>query len=610
MKTISIIIPFCDLDIDIERTANSIKNQQIDLDNLEILIVSSLKETENTSLSRFFSGIKCDFTIKNIEKASSEILLNTGIDDCHGEYILFLKAGDEIHPALLMNVASIIENSDADLISFHRTIAHRDFTRFGDDPFTIEDFSFIGIEDDMTRREYLCSDFFDECYLCHVYRKSLISSIGLYFSKTYCDIDYVFAYILLFFTKSIYYTFDHGYCSFEYKNTDREAIADTKNCRFEELKKRISDRLNLQTNLYQMLCGIPEIAGEYKDIIEAHFVKECYVQNMKLLRAFGDGIDKILLFDILKYIVLNIVPHWISNDIIYSFNRDELELLTLMNADISSDRELGDALTAKRKVTVITATYNRASYLKKSIECILGQTYQNFEYIIVDDGSTDNTQEVVNGFDDDRIKLISNKNNKGVSHARNIGLTNAKGDYIVFQDDDDFCRLDKIEKQLNYILGLPDNYKFTYCECILHEEYEALAKENKNNSVITTSSVIPKREMTDVRKNGYILPALLPKNFICSTAIFFKKECFEKAGVFNESLIAYEDWEITLRMSKLFDAAFLKEPLYDYYRRKNGLINNKDIEHRNKILEALIWIDKRYEQDRKKYGIESNIKVV
>lgn len=90
-------------------------------------------------------------------------------------------------------------------------------------------------------------------------------------------------------------------------------------------------------------------------------------------------------------------------------------------------------------VSIIIPTYNRGYIIKKSIDSVLHQTYEDFELIIVDDGSTDGTKQLIDEYEDDRIKYYSYEHNKGVVYARNYGMKMAKGDCIVFQDSDDIC---------------------------------------------------------------------------------------------------------------------------------------------------------------------------
>ena len=101
----------------------------------------------------------------------------------------------------------------------------------------------------------------------------------------------------------------------------------------------------------------------------------------------------------------------------------------------------------KDLVSVIIPTYNRAHLIKRSAESVLNQTYTNLELIIVDDGSTDDTEEVVKTLNDNRVTYIKQPN-QGACAARNNGIDHAKGEFIAFQDSDDVWHEDKLEKQI------------------------------------------------------------------------------------------------------------------------------------------------------------------
>ena len=100
------------------------------------------------------------------------------------------------------------------------------------------------------------------------------------------------------------------------------------------------------------------------------------------------------------------------------------------------------------EVSIIIPTYNSEAYVAQAIESVLHQTYINFEIILVDDASTDSTLEIVNNFDDERLKVISNKQNRGVSYARNCGIKAAKGNWIALLDSDDWYAPERLEKLL------------------------------------------------------------------------------------------------------------------------------------------------------------------
>ena len=110
------------------------------------------------------------------------------------------------------------------------------------------------------------------------------------------------------------------------------------------------------------------------------------------------------------------------------------------------------------KVSVIIPTYNRGNLIIKSIKSVLNQTFKNLEVIVIDDGSSDNTEHLVNKITDKRLKYVKLSSNKGSSNARNIGIKNANGQFISFQDSDDIFYPNKIEKQLKNIINIFENY--------------------------------------------------------------------------------------------------------------------------------------------------------
>ena len=331
---------------------------------------------------------------------------------------------------------------------------------------------------------------------------------------------------------------------------------------------------------------------------------EYFIKNLKLARgSFPEPELPLPTFEVMQYVTLNLVPKWIENDYLFGLGRDDRSLMLLVNEKFESAKELNDRLKENAFISVITATYNRCEKIKESIECILGQSYQYFEYIIVDDGSEDETEHVVKSFDDPRIKYIRNSKNRGLCYSRNVGIRDASGRYVVCQDDDDFCRLDKLEKTINVFRNLSDEYGMVYCESINH-----LRRLEGNTEA--PAIIIPDRDIPDIRKEGYIFPALLSRNFITSTAALMRKDYMEEVGLYDEELFAYEDWDIYLRISRKYEVAFVREPLYDYYRRSGTLISNKDSEHRSKVFKSLYEIDQKFVEDRKKYSIETSFKVV
>ena len=589
---ISVVIPFIETNSKIERSIDCIYKQSSSALEYEIIIVNACVDNGgNSRLLKIEASDPEKVVIINVDSSLNKAeVLNTGIDYCSGDYILFVRPGDAINPRLFGAAADVIENYQPELISFDMTYAHDKFDMYDDDPFSAEEFVFVEPEDKKGKISYLMNSGIKECYLCHLYSLSFIKEWGVRFSLDARDENMIFAYLVMLLAQSIAYASDYGYCFFE-------------NREFVDISSRINERMIQQTRLYEMLRGIPELYNEYKEEIDAHFVKEYYLRNIKMARASRpEDKLKLSIFEVMQYVTLSIVPKWIENDYIFSMNKDDRRLMRLLTRRFDSDTELNAELRKDMLITVITATYNRCERIRESIECILNQTWQYFEYIIVDDGSSDHTADVLGEYDDSRIKLIRNSENHGPSYSRNTAIKNSIGTYIVCQDDDDFCRLDKLEKEIEFMLGLTDEYGMVYCESINHSR-------RLNGITDQEALIIPDREMSEVRKSGYIFPALLCKNYITATAGLIKRACIEEVGMYDENLFAYEDWDLNLRITQKYEVGFVRKPLYDYYQRPGSLISKRDSEHRRKILQALYDIDNKFVADREQYGIETSFRI-
>lgn len=110
-------------------------------------------------------------------------------------------------------------------------------------------------------------------------------------------------------------------------------------------------------------------------------------------------------------------------------------------------------------VSIIMPAYNTGEYIKKSINSVIDQTYKNWELLVIDDCSTDNTEEVIKSFNDERIIYLKNKENSGIAVSRNNGIKEAKGRWIAFLDSDDSWKENKLEKQIRFMIN--NGYEFT-----------------------------------------------------------------------------------------------------------------------------------------------------
>lgn len=164
----------------------------------------------------------------------------------------------------------------------------------------------------------------------------------------------------------------------------------------------------------------------------------------------------------------------------------------------------------KRKVSVILPTYNRAYIIKNSIRSILDQTYKDYELIIVDDCSIDETENVINEINDDRIIYHKFVTNSGVCAARNYGIKVSKGEYIAFQDSDDMWVADKLERQMK-LFELNEQLDFVYSK--LRYKIDD-----------THSMILPDERISYDNKIGNIYNQLLWDNLIPFSSLVVKKK--------------------------------------------------------------------------------------
>jgi glycosyltransferase involved in cell wall biosynthesis len=196
------------------------------------------------------------------------------------------------------------------------------------------------------------------------------------------------------------------------------------------------------------------------------------------------------------------------------------------------------------KTTAIIPTFNRAYLVKDAINSVQNQTYKVDEIIIVDDGSTDNTQEILKEFKN--IHVIKTKN-LGVSHARNIGIKNAGNDWLVFLDSDDTWMEDKIQKQVNF-----------------HKKNRDILFSHTGEKWIRDGKKI-KYPNSLKKPSGECFLENISTCKISASSILTHKSIFEKIGYFDENLSVCEDYDIWLRISYRYKIGLLKDELIIKY---------------------------------------------
>ena len=218
------------------------------------------------------------------------------------------------------------------------------------------------------------------------------------------------------------------------------------------------------------------------------------------------------------------------------------------------------------KISVIIPTYNRAKQLIRSLRSVLSQTYNNIEVIIVDDNSSDDTKKRIDKINDNRIKYIKLKKNKGPGYARNIGIRYSNGQFIAFQDSDDIFHKDKLEKQFRNLkrfnsdldfckicLNLNDSYKVFIPS--IEQEKKIFKNEIKNQllygNFISTQSILVKKNIIENYMFDYNLPRLLDYDLVLRMATNEVKFSYTQRVLVE--LIRYND-SIGVSSSKLLNA--------------------------------------------------------
>jgi len=214
------------------------------------------------------------------------------------------------------------------------------------------------------------------------------------------------------------------------------------------------------------------------------------------------------------------------------------------------------------KISVIMSVHNGDKYLSEAIESILAQSISNFEFIIVDDGSTDNTAKIIFNFakKDNRIKIITLENNKGLPNALNVGIRASSGEFIARMDCDDISLPERLKKQLYMI--------------------------QKSNVDILGAQVInidqsgkTIKAKTFPMENNIIKYHLPYGNCISHPTVMMKKSTLENIGLYNVEYKTSQDYELWLRLLPKCRFANLEEPLIQYRKHQKRLSTKQNVQN-------------------------------
>jgi glycosyltransferase involved in cell wall biosynthesis len=227
-------------------------------------------------------------------------------------------------------------------------------------------------------------------------------------------------------------------------------------------------------------------------------------------------------------------------------------------------------------VSVVIPTYNYGRYLPRTLGSVLAQTFQDFEILILDDGSTDDTAAVVRPYLADPRIHYRRLTNGGPSRARNLGISRARAPVVAFLDADDSWLPAKLEKQMALFRRDPALGLVYTARRVVDEAGHGLEWQEP------------------VQHRGHVLEALLGGNFICLTSCMVRRQVFELVGTFDEGLSQAEDYDLWLRIAEHYRFDYLAEPLVTYRMGHASL--SRRLEER---LRSVVFILHRFVQRRR-----------
>lgn len=209
-------------------------------------------------------------------------------------------------------------------------------------------------------------------------------------------------------------------------------------------------------------------------------------------------------------------------------------------------------------VSVVIPAYNHGAYLEDTIASALAQSWRDFEIVVVDDGSSDNTREVVASFGD-AVRYVWQQN-RGMAGARNTGIREARGEIISFLDDDDLWKPSHLSQALAALHGRP-------AAAACHTGWQIIDSAGVRLPQLSTRTVPPEQ----------LCDALLDGGFFPPCSVTVRRFCFERLGMFDENLQGYADWDMWLRVSGVYP--FLGIPMVSVFYRVHGGGLSSNIDH-------------------------------
>ena len=212
-------------------------------------------------------------------------------------------------------------------------------------------------------------------------------------------------------------------------------------------------------------------------------------------------------------------------------------------------------------VSVIMPNYNGGRHIEKTIQSVLLQTYQNLEFIIVDDASTDNSRDIIRSFSDSRIRLVCKEKNQQICAALNDGIAQAGGRYIARIDSDDKWEPDKLKKQVDFLENNASyDACFTWAKII--DEYDNVTEDEDNFFYRLF-------KQSNKSRQEWIKQLFFKGNCLCHPSVLVRTAAVKRLGGYKDSLLQLQDYDMWLRLLKLSNIYVIEEEL-TCYRRIEG----------------------------------------
>lgn len=552
-KMISVIIPVYNVEDYLHVCLNSILNQTYE--NFEIICIDDASTDSSFKILEYFS--KKDSRIKILKNDSNKgpgYSRNKGLDVAKGKYVYFLDGSDWCSPDAFEKLLQKAEQDNLDMLMFKNIVYYDDSQNFVIEDYYDMEFMnkfeskvFNHFDMDKTTLFKIPADCCNKLYL-----KSFLDENNIRFSnENLIHTDNPFNCKVIFNAKKISLMNNYFY------NKRKRSESITSHI------EHIFDCIPIVHLIFDTFLENREIYEYYKKEILSYIFEEVlnthYINlDEEYKQLFFIKIQSVYKYFIKEYGLYNDIKENIPNIILNRFKFDEI---------------VEDLINGKFKVSIIVPVYNVEDFLIECLDSICGQKFSDIEIICVNDGSTDNSQKILNNYskNDDRIKIINQKN-CGLGCARNTGLKYANGEYIAFIDSDDYISRDYVEL-------LYDNMILNSSDVAISK----IARFENNDEIIYSMPAFPLEEIfKDVDFNKFTFNYKNIKMHILNTSFsavikMYKKEFLDKFNLKFPQGIAFED--VLFHVQSLLNASkisFVPEFLY-YYRlsNENSIMHDK-----------------------------------